>query len=122
MATRMIPGLSEMPYEERLKRLRLTTLKERRERGDLITMYKLVHGLEKLDREDLITRDEGRTRGHSYKLRKIKGLKDVKKFSFPNRSLEAWNSLKEEVVAAGNIHMFKQKLDESRYGDRTERA
>ena len=55
----------------------------------------------------------------NYKLRMAKGLKDVKKFSFSNRSLEAWNGLKEEVVAAGNSHMFKQKLDENRYGDGT---
>ena len=44
--------------------MRLPTLKERRDIGDLITMYKLVHGLEKLDREDLVVRDKGKTRGH----------------------------------------------------------
>ena len=66
--------------------------------------------------------DEGRTRGHKYKLKKTKVPKEVKKHSFPNRSLEIWNSLEEEVVGARNIHTFKSKLDESRYGDRTTRA
>ena len=43
-------------------------------------------------KEDIIIRDDGTTRGHKYKLKKIKDLKDVKKHSFPNRSLEIWNS------------------------------
>ena len=56
-------------------------------------------------------------------MKKTKGLQDVKKHSFPNRNLEVWDDLKEEVVAARyNIHMFKSKLDESRYGDGTTRA
>ena len=86
-------------------------------------MYKLVYGLENLDREDLVVRVVGRTRGHEYKLKKTKGLKDAKKHSFPNRSLEACNDLKEGMVTAGyNIQKFKSKLDESRYGDRTTQA
>ena len=73
------------------------------------------------NKEDIILRDDGKTR-HKYKLKKIRGLKDVKKHSFPNRSLEIWNSLEEEVVGARNIHTFKSKLDEGRYRDRTTRA
>ena len=38
-------------------------------------MYKLVHGKEKSGKEDIITRDGGRTRGYKYKLKKIKGLR-----------------------------------------------
>ena len=39
---------------ERFKEMHLTTLKEGRERGDLITIYKLINNLEETDRKDLI--------------------------------------------------------------------
>jgi len=41
----MIPGLSELPYESRLKSLNLWTLEDRRLRADLIEVYKMYHGL-----------------------------------------------------------------------------
>ena len=47
IATKMVPELEDLTYEERLKEMHLTTLKERRrERGDLITIYKLMNNLE----------------------------------------------------------------------------
>ncbi len=54
LGTKMIPGFKELTYEERLRRLELTTLEERRIRGDMITMYKILNGIDILDREDLI--------------------------------------------------------------------
>ncbi|MPC68542.1 hypothetical protein E2C01_062744 [Portunus trituberculatus] len=38
--------------------MELPTLKDRRERGDLIMMYKLVNHMEKIDRQDLISLTE----------------------------------------------------------------
>ena len=51
IATKMVPELEDLTYEERLKEIHLTTLKERRERGDLITIYKLMNNLEEADRK-----------------------------------------------------------------------
>jgi hypothetical protein len=45
-ATRVIPELSGLSYDERLKECGLTSLEERRVRGDLIETFKLVKGLE----------------------------------------------------------------------------
>lgn len=120
--TRLVPSLREMSYEGRLEKLNLPSLKERRERGDMIMMYKCTLGLVKLDKDDIITRDTGITRGHSYKVKKPICKNDIKKFSFPYRSIEQWNRLAEEVVRARNIHIFKQKLDESGWRDGTTRA
>ena len=43
--TRLLNEIGALPYSERLRELRLTTLTERRIRGDLIETYKIVNGL-----------------------------------------------------------------------------
>ena len=55
----MVPELEDLPYEERLKEIHLTTLKERRERDDFITIYKLMNNLEETDRKNIILRRKG---------------------------------------------------------------
>lgn len=55
--TKLVPTLSGLSYEERLERLGLTTLERRRERGDLIAIYRLMKGMEVVDREDLLCWD-----------------------------------------------------------------
>ena len=54
--TRMIPELKSLTYEARLKRLNLTTLEIRRIRGDLIEVYRILNGLEKINPDSLFTR------------------------------------------------------------------
>jgi len=43
--TRMIPRLKNVPYEKRLKELKLWSLEDRRIRADLIEVFKITHGL-----------------------------------------------------------------------------
>ena len=43
----------------------------------------------------------------------------LEKYSFPQRSIDTWNGLKEEVIIAKNIQQLKEKLDKYRYEDRT---
>jgi hypothetical protein len=43
-ATKLIPGLSDLSYEDRLRRLRLPSLSYRRSRGDMIEVYKIMSG------------------------------------------------------------------------------
>ena len=47
-ATKLVIGLKEFTYEERLTQLKLYRLKERRLRGDLIETFKLT-GKENID-------------------------------------------------------------------------
>jgi len=121
-ATRWVPSLRNLSYEERLKRLNLPTLEERRIRGDMIMMYKCVTGKEEIDKEDYIIRESRRSRGHTHKLQKTRGDKDVKKFSFPNRAIERWNQLPDKVVCAKSIHKFKEMYDKVAMEDGTIRA
>ena len=105
-----------MTYEERLRLLEIPTLEERRERGDLINVYRMVNGMENVDREAFLTLDTRRTRGHSMKLKKDVCRRDIKKYSFPHRIVNKWNELSEEIVKAKTVHAFKRKLD-NKYRD-----
>ena len=121
-ATKMVPELQDLTYEERLTRMELSSLEKRRERGDLIAMYRLIKGIDKLDRYDLLIMNERDTRGHGKKIKPSTCRRDTKKFSFPHRSIKLWNEQKEEVVCANNLHSFKKKLDANGLGDGTARA
>ena len=108
-ATKLPSTLSNLPYEERLEKLNLPTLEERRERGDLIALYRILSGFDKLDRGDLVIRDFSSTRGHEKKVKRAACRKDIKKNSFPQRTVGIWNELEKEVVNAKTILDFKEK-------------
>ena len=116
----MMPELTNMTYEDRLREIGLPTLEQRRESGDLITLFKIVNGMDRVYREDLVTAQRVRgLRGHDNQLSKGVCLKDIKKYSFPHRSIDKWNKLDRRVVEARNIHQMKTRLDICRYGDGT---
>ena len=68
-ATKIIPNLKHLPYDERLKILKLPTLKFRRLRGDLINVYKILAN-EKSSSKHLLPLNNSKynTRGHDRKL------------------------------------------------------
>ena len=71
--TKLIPGLSNKSYIERLKVLNLPTLKYRRYRGDMIELFKILKGIYDpscVPQFDLVQLSEEniRTRGNNYKL------------------------------------------------------
>ena len=111
-----------MSYKERLQILCLTTLEQRRERGDLIPVYRVIKGLQKLGRENLLIWNTRDTRGHKTKLKKDNGRRDINKFSLLQGCVEAWNGLEKGIVHAGTVHAFMAKLNTYRYGDGTARA
>ena len=43
-ATKQLARMKDIPYQERLKRLKLPTLAYRQTRGDMIELYKLLKG------------------------------------------------------------------------------
>ena len=47
-ATRLIPGLARLSYEERLKETGFYSLERRRLRGDMIEMFKIMKGKDKI--------------------------------------------------------------------------
>ena len=54
-ATKQINGFQNLTYEERLRRLKLPTLKYRRVRGDMIECYKILNGVYNIDYRNFFT-------------------------------------------------------------------
>ena len=74
----MLPGLEGINYEERLDKLSLFSLERRRLRGDLIDVYKIMSGMDRVDSQILFPRVErSSTRGHRFKMRGEKFRGDV---------------------------------------------
>ena len=113
-ATKLVPGLAELEYEERLKRLKLPTLAYRRLRGDLIEVYKIMSGKYDSDVcEGLIARRvEERSTGHPLKIFKERPKKDIRKYGFPHRVVDIWNKRRMGgVVKAESVKDFEWRLD-----------
>ena len=47
--TRMLPGMEGISHEERLEKLGLFSLERQRLRGDLIEVYKMMRGMDRVD-------------------------------------------------------------------------
>ena len=82
----MVPALKNKHYEERLKHLGLTTLVERRYRGDMIRTYKILSGKENINykiffRLRVERGDPNLIRG--LKIFKKRGKRKQRRFFFP---------------------------------------
>ena len=89
-ATRLVKGFAKKSYEDRLRLLGFTTLQQRRLRGDLIEMYKILTGREGVDRDKFFTAasTEHGLRGHSKKLFKPRSQYDSQLRTFSMRAID----------------------------------
>ena len=112
-ATRMVPDIAHLTYQERLQCLKLPSLVYRRRRGDMVQVYKILHHEYDLNSEQFFTSpNDSRTRGHSYKVFKERAESSIRRNFFSLRVTELWNELPERVAAAPNIDTFKERLDD----------
>ena len=70
-ATKLVPELKHLPYQERLKNLKLPSLYHRRRRGDMIAVYQILTGGVNMQADQFFEpATSTTTRGHHLKLRK----------------------------------------------------
>lgn len=113
--TRMFKELKELDYHDRLQSLGLWTLEERRNRADLIEVFKLYRGYTSIPLKRFFETDStGRTRGHSQKLCKPCCHKDIRKYFFSVRVINRWNSLSEAIIQSSSVNTFKNHLQKLR--------
>ena len=110
-ATKLVKTISHLPYSDRLRHLKLDSLKYRRRRADLIQVYRIIYEVDKIDTNDFFTLSENhRTRGHQKKLLKLRANTSLRLNSFSMRIVNDWNNLSEATIKSVSINAFKTAL------------
>ena len=91
-ATKLIPCIRHLPYDQRLKILKLPSLMHRRRRGDMLQTFKIVTNRVNINKDKFLKLNEMQTRGHQYKLRKPMSTKFVRSRCFSHRIVNDWKS------------------------------
>ena len=87
-ATKIIPELRDLSYEECLTECGLTTLEKRRLRGDQIEVFKILNGYENIDTDMFFSlKKDSRNRGREVKLVKDQCRLDIRTYSFSQRTV-----------------------------------
>ena len=116
--TRQVSGMGNLSYEERLKKLGLTTLLARRQRGDMIDTYKIVTGKVDVDAGtwfNLLPSRDGAagtrsSSGHLNLARKT-AKHEPRLNQFSVRVVPHWNELPDEVKSQPSVNLFKNAYD-----------
>ncbi|KAI8500176.1 hypothetical protein Bbelb_217420 [Branchiostoma belcheri] len=116
-ATKLVSSIAHLSYSERLAVLGLPTLYYRRQRTDVIQLFKITHGIDmvrtnqcKLCNRMSLTRSSAtNTRGHQYKYQ-VQLAKGQRSNFFYTRAIPAWNRLSESTVSRSTVNQFKARL------------
>lgn len=111
-ATRIPHSLSNLPYEERCLTMQIPLLSDRRDRGDLIQMYKFEKNINKIEWTKPLVRVPTRRRGaKTNRVLKEISTSNLRCAFFTNRVANAWNDLPGTITNAESTNMFKNHLD-----------
>jgi hypothetical protein len=120
-ATKLVKHLRNESYEARLESLGLMKLEDRRVRGDLIQMFKIVNGHEKVNLVSELNFAKSLSlnlrRSHNKKLTREPSRRGLARFNFlTNRVVSSWNELPQYVVDAESVNQFKAGIDREVFG------
>ena len=113
-ATKLVHGMKNLSYNQRLNKLKLYSIERQRLRGDLIEIYKILTGKENVNCQQFFqsARDCYGLRGHSLKLFVERSRLNCRKYFFSHRSVGEWNQLPQKVIDAPSFNAFKNRLDD----------
>ena len=84
---------------------------ERRTRGDLIQMFKIMHKMDNIDIGNRFNIVKTKARGHCFKYFKEITRQSSRENYLFNRIANTWNSLPSELVQAPTVNRFKAGID-----------
>jgi len=101
----MLPGLKSLEYDDRLKALGIWSLEGRKNRADLLEVFKMKSDFLQfyLISSSQLTASKGKIVKHRSNL-------DVRKYFFSERVVDRWNKLDQRDIDCGSINGFKNKL------------
>ena len=118
--TKFLTGYYDLSYVERLNRLKIKSLEERRINFDLILVYKIVNNLCFINFSDYFSFTNCRynLRRNSLQIQhncsfKIKLQSGLWHNSYFVRVVKVWNSLPDQVVTARSLSAFKARINEA---------
>ena len=116
-ATKLVRELRHLPYQERLRRLKLPSLYHRRRRGDVIAIFQILTGGVNVRPDQFFEQAVSSvTRGHALKLLKPQAASRPRRHTLSVRAINDWNALPASVVLSTSVNIFKARLD-SHWGD-----
>ena len=124
---RMLSDVKGHDYESKLKNAGLTTLRSRRERGDMIEAFKTLNGFNKVEKNDWFqilateserpctrsnthTSDGTFTRKADVILRE-RARTEIRNNCYRLRTARLWNEIPDTVKAAKSVNAFKNAYD-----------
>ena len=112
-AVRMITDLRGTSYRENLLELGLFSLEKRRVRANLVCMFKILKGIDKIKSEALFSLflASSITRGYSMKVVLPRLKTDVRRYFVSSRVVSIWNTLPNYAVSCRTVTAFKNHVD-----------
>lgn len=109
--SRSCPQIRRLTYQQRLERLQLVPLEQRRLTADLTLCYKIMHSYFTIDLSNMFVLSQNATlRGHGFKLARERFHRSSREFFFTNRVFRSWNSLSQDVADSPTVFIFKRRL------------
>ena len=114
----MVTNFKGRTYEEKLAEAGMTTLEERRRRGDLIQAYRVLRGVDEVDPQTWF--NPAQTRNGATATRQNRGFLNVERGEatgeirrnfWSQRVVDPWNSLPDSVKESASLDIFKNSID-----------
>ena len=119
-ALKMVSNMKGKTYEERLLEANMTTLETRRNRGDMIQVFRIMTGKDDVD-PNIWFQTMADSRGTGIGTRQATGLYNIlpteyngqtRSNFFSQRVVAPWNNLPNSVKQATTVNLFKNRFDE----------